>query len=150
MNGTKRKCSEAVAADTTSHPDDHLCNSAIHYCDVRCPCCQYFCDKAYGHADLHRTSHGNMKDTYFVSDSQAVDIGDRKYTAGEQGVAEMCPFFCSKMGRGHVHFMPCQHKANTCIYTTSDGKKKVGKEKKRSISLSSAYFVAHPQLQVKQ
>ncbi|KAG9407364.1 hypothetical protein AC1031_002095 [Aphanomyces cochlioides] len=123
MNGTKRKCSEAVAADTTSHPDDHRCNSAIHYCDVRCPCCQYFCDKAYGHADLHRTSHGNMKDTYFVSDSQAVDIGDRKYTAGEQGVAEMCPFFCSKMGRGHVHFMPCKHKANTCVYTTSDGRK---------------------------
>ncbi|CAK4544199.1 unnamed protein product [Aphanomyces euteiches] len=123
MNGTKRKCSEVLSANTTSHFDYHRCNSTIHYCDARCPCCQYFCDKEYGHDGLHRTSHGNMKDTYFVSDSQAVDIGDRKYTAGEQGVAEMCPFFCSKMGRGHVHFMPCQHKANTCIYTTSDRRK---------------------------
>ncbi|CAK4684940.1 unnamed protein product [Aphanomyces euteiches] len=123
MNGSKRKCSSVVAASETSHPDRHRCNSVVHYCKERCPCCQYFCDKAYGHDGLHRTSHGNMKNTYFVSDSQEVDVGERKYTAGEQGVAEMCPFFCSKMGRGHIHFMPCQHKADPCIYTASDGRK---------------------------
>ncbi|RHY24079.1 hypothetical protein DYB25_007661, partial [Aphanomyces astaci] len=124
MNGSKRKCSEMITASATSHTDttSHRCDSAIHYCDVRCPCCQYFCDKAYGHTDLHHTSHGNMKDTYFVSDTEAVDIQDRKYTAGEQGVAEMCPFFCSKMGRGHVHFMPCLHSANSCVYTSTDGR----------------------------
>ncbi|CAK4103689.1 unnamed protein product [Aphanomyces euteiches] len=123
MNGSKRKCSAVVAASETSHPDRHRCNGVVHYCKERCPCCQYFCDKAYGHDGLHRTSHGSMKNTYFVSDSQEVDVGERKYTAGEQGVAEMCPFFCSKMGRGHIHFMPCQHKADTCIYTASDGRK---------------------------
>ncbi|RHY20331.1 hypothetical protein DYB32_010056, partial [Aphanomyces invadans] len=122
MNGTKRKCSEMVDATATAHESGHGCNSAVHYCDVRCPCCQYFCDKAHGHQGLHRTSHGNMKDTYFVSDSEAVDVQDRKYTAGEQGVAEMCPFFCSKMGRGHVHFMPCRHTAATCVYTATDGR----------------------------
>ncbi|KAG9398758.1 hypothetical protein AC1031_014074 [Aphanomyces cochlioides] len=124
MSGYKRKCSAVVAADTTSHPGDHRCSSAIHYCDVRCPCCEYFCDKAYGHTDLHRTSHGILKDTCLMSYSQEVGIGEPKYnTAGEQVVAEMCPFFCSKMGRGHVHYMPCEHRASTCIYSTSDGRK---------------------------
>ncbi|CAK5231785.1 unnamed protein product [Aphanomyces euteiches] len=113
-----------VAADTTLHLGDHRCSSAIHYCDVRCPCCEYFCDKAYGHTDLHRTSHGIMKDTGLISYSQEVDIGEPKNNpAGEQVVAEMCPFFCSKMGRGHVHYKPCQHKASTCVYSALDGRK---------------------------
>ncbi|CAK4905753.1 unnamed protein product [Aphanomyces euteiches] len=113
-----------VAADTTLHLGDHRCSSAIHYCDVRCPCCEYFFDKAYGHTDLHRTSHGIMKDTGLISYSQEVDIGEPKNNpAGEQVVAEMCPFFCSKMGRGHVHYKPCQHKASTCVYSALDGRK---------------------------
>ncbi|KAH9124351.1 hypothetical protein LEN26_009727 [Aphanomyces euteiches] len=124
ISGYKRKCSAVVAADTTLHLGDHRCSSAIHYCDVRCPCCEYFCDKAYGHTDLHRTSHGIMKDTGLISYSQEVDIGEPKNNpAGEHVVAEMCPFFCSKMGRGHVHYMPCQHKASTCVYSALDGRK---------------------------
>ncbi|CAK4584294.1 unnamed protein product, partial [Aphanomyces euteiches] len=124
ISGYKRKCSAVVAADTTLHLGDHRCSSAIHYCDVRCPCCEYFCDKAYGHTDLHRTSHGIMKDTGLISYSQEVDIGEPKNNpAGEQVVAEMCPFFCSKMGRGHVHYKPCQHKASTCVYSALDGRK---------------------------
>ncbi|KAF0689153.1 Aste57867_19425 [Aphanomyces stellatus] len=124
MNGAKRACALVVPPAATTHAaDGHRCDRAVHYCDARCPCCRYVCDKPFGHTDLHRTPHGNMTETYFVSDGQTVDVAERRYAVGERGVAEMCPFFCSTMGRGHVHFMPCeQPTAETCVYAAADGR----------------------------
>ncbi|EQC37943.1 hypothetical protein SDRG_04960 [Saprolegnia diclina VS20] len=125
MNGGRKKCAAALPTGRLDHAGvDHQCTTAVHTCTVRCPCCQYYCEKAFGHADLHKTSHGNMKETYFVSDSASVDIDGRQYTAGERGVAEMCPFFCAKMGRGHVHYVTCDAtSAANCVYATSDGRR---------------------------
>ncbi|OQR93499.1 hypothetical protein ACHHYP_02498 [Achlya hypogyna] len=125
MNGGRKKCAVPVAAGCVDHAGTgHACDTAMHWCTARCPCCQYYCEKAEGHTDLHKTSHGNMKETYFVSDSAHVDVGGRQYAAGERGVAEMCPFFCSKMGRGHVHYVPCEHESPAaCVYATSDGRR---------------------------
>lgn len=53
---------------------------------------------------------GNMRHTFFVSDasqSQDIDVGERKYVRGERGLAETCDNYCSVMGRGHVHVLPC-------------------------------------------
>ncbi|KAF6266711.1 hypothetical protein COO60DRAFT_1632767 [Scenedesmus sp. NREL 46B-D3] len=75
-----------------------------------CPCCGYRCTKPHGHEDRHETQHGNMRNTYFVSDaaqSAEIDVGERKYVRGEQGMAETCDNYCSVMGRGHVHVLPC-------------------------------------------
>ena len=83
MNGNKRKCSRVMSAGLTAYGNDHGCDNNVHYCPARCPCCQYYCDKPVGHSDLHRTSHGNMKDTYFVSDATSVDIGGRQYVSGK-------------------------------------------------------------------
>jgi hypothetical protein len=56
------------------------------------------------------SSAGNMRNTCFVSDaaqSPEIDVGERKYVRGEQGLAEACDNYCSVMGRGHVHVLPC-------------------------------------------
>ncbi|RLN53297.1 hypothetical protein BBJ29_000457 [Phytophthora kernoviae] len=51
-----------------------------------------------------------MRHTYFIAKSNDIDIEDRKYCVGECGTAEMCNLFCTKVGRGHVHYLPCDSK----------------------------------------
>ncbi|KAG6591154.1 uncharacterized protein IUM83_11360 [Phytophthora cinnamomi] len=67
---------------------------------------------------LHATSHGNMRQTYFMAKTNDIDVEDRKYQVGERGIAEMCNLFCSKMGRGHTHYLSCESKDDEkCVYT---------------------------------
>ncbi len=82
---------------------------------MRCPACQYFCHLPYQHAGLHDTAHGNMRTVNFVSEDKDFEIGNREYTQGDSGVAEMCKVHCKAQGRGHIHFLPCQkHKNMLC------------------------------------
>ncbi|OQR88078.1 hypothetical protein THRCLA_10410, partial [Thraustotheca clavata] len=117
MNGTRKQCATKLGVGCFEHDENqHGCDANIHFCTERCPCCEYFCEKEFGHKGLHKTSHGNMKKAHFVSDTNAFDIGDKKYEAGETGVAEMCPYFCTQMGRGHIHYVPCSYNnADSCV-----------------------------------
>jgi uncharacterized protein YegL len=130
MNGARKKCTKKLPPGQQTHQGAHTCicdqsgdseeDSVIHYCDVRCPCCSYFCKKKFGHFGSHTTSHGNMRNTYFLSDAEEIDIEERKYKAGEQGIAEMCNLYCSKMGREHVHYLDCeQGSQDKCVYSGS-------------------------------
>ncbi|GLE10707.1 hypothetical protein PINS_up022924 [Pythium insidiosum] len=112
MNGSRRKCVMTIPRGQEVHDGPHSCvekaeesgvHELRHYCDVRCPCCLYYCQKEHGHGGNHKTTHGNMRNTYFLSDDPEIDIGERKYVAGEQGTAEMCNMYCAKMGRGPVY-----------------------------------------------
>ncbi|KAG7397438.1 hypothetical protein PHYBOEH_000717 [Phytophthora boehmeriae] len=123
MNGCKKQCAQILPCGSQDHGDlEHSCapqgrengtedeeqrQEAIHYCAVRCPSCDYYCNKEFGHMGLHTTSHGNMRQTYFMAKSNDIDIEDRKYRVGERGTAEMCNLFCTKIGRGHTHYLPC-------------------------------------------
>ncbi|KAE8984028.1 hypothetical protein PF011_g20941 [Phytophthora fragariae] len=136
MNGCKKQCICVVPGGRHDHePLEHSCVAptenaiefssmqTIHYCDVRCPCCDYYCNKPFGHMGLHDTSHGNMQRTYFLAKSNDIDLEDRKYQVGERGVAEMCNLFCTKMGRGHIHYLPCEGKGREhCVYTADASK----------------------------
>ncbi|GMF52254.1 unnamed protein product [Phytophthora fragariaefolia] len=94
---------------------------AIHYCDVRCPSCNYYCNKPFGHMGIHSTSHGNMQQTYFLAKGNDIDVAERKYRVGERGIAEMCNLFCTKMGRGHIHYLPCEGNGRVnCVYASKD------------------------------
>ncbi|OQS06019.1 hypothetical protein THRCLA_01913 [Thraustotheca clavata] len=117
MTRLHKKCATKLGVGCFDHNGTkHACDTNIHYCDEQCPCCGYYCEKEFGHNGLHKTSHGNMKHAFFVSDTNAFDIDDKKYEAGEVGVAEMCPYFCTQMGRGHVHYLPCSHSsAESCV-----------------------------------
>ncbi|CAI5700583.1 unnamed protein product [Peronospora effusa] len=130
MNGSRKKCTKLLPPNQKMHQGAHTCicdssddednDQTIHYCDVRCPCCSYFCKKKFGHFDSHTTSHGNMRNTYFLSDAEEIDIEERKYKTGELGIAEMCNLYCSKMGREHIHYLDCEqgHK-DKCVYSGS-------------------------------
>ncbi len=75
--------------------------------------------------------HGNMRDTYFVSEDNGIDLQDLKYVSGETGVAEMCNLFCSKLGRVHVHFIPCEKaSASQCVHGGGGNEKRRHSSKK--------------------
>ncbi|EEY54237.1 uncharacterized protein PITG_07840 [Phytophthora infestans T30-4] len=133
MNGCKKHCTLVVPSGEMNHNGvDHSClaqstgegdQNTVHYCDVRCPSCSYYCNKHFGHMGLHATSHGNMRQTYFMAKGKDIDIEDRKYQVGERGIAEMCNLFCAKMGRGHPHYYPCESKGDEkCVYTSGANK----------------------------
>ncbi|KAF1782247.1 von Willebrand factor, type A [Phytophthora cactorum] len=95
MNGSRKKCTKLLPPGQKMHQGSHTCiceqrdedseDQTIHYCDVRCPCCSYFCKKQYGHFGSHSTSHGNMRNTYFLADAEEIDIEERKYKAESWG-----------------------------------------------------------------
>ncbi|RLN44559.1 hypothetical protein BBJ28_00012503 [Nothophytophthora sp. Chile5] len=127
MNGQKKPCAHVLPSGKQDHEGaGHSCivecgeeaEETMHYCAAHCPCCDYYCSKDYGHMELHKTSHGNMRQTFFVARSSDIDLEDRKYQVGERGTAEMCNLYCSKMGRGHIHYLKCnQGTAESCVYT---------------------------------
>ncbi|EQC38123.1 hypothetical protein SDRG_04553 [Saprolegnia diclina VS20] len=127
MDGLRKKCSVPFREGCIDHEGkDHLCDAKVHTCDVRCPCCNYYCTKVYGHKGMHAATHGGMVNTTFVmhDDQEAKLDGDCKYVAGDAGSAEMCPFFCTKLGRGHVHYVLCTHSsADACTYAAKDGRR---------------------------
>ncbi|KAL4167153.1 hypothetical protein KRP22_012640 [Phytophthora ramorum] len=132
MNGSKKQCARVLGSGEQSHSDaEHSClaqsssdeANTVHYCDVRCPSCSYYCNKHHGHMGLHATSHGNMQKTHFLAKDKDIDIDDRKYQVGERGIAEMCNVFCTKMGRGHLHYLPCEGNGREkCVYTADASK----------------------------
>ncbi|KDO27333.1 hypothetical protein SPRG_07580 [Saprolegnia parasitica CBS 223.65] len=115
-NAFRKKCNVKIQVNCVEHNGKpHRCDANVHTCDARCPRCNYYCTKAYGHEGAHATTHGTM--------ALAMD-GCRSSGARDwrQGVAETCPFFCSKLGRGHVHYVPCSHTSvDACTYAAMDG-----------------------------
>lgn len=110
QNGKKKDCCIPIPPWEEQHegPHRHTLNpDVVHLCDVRCPLCGYFCHHPKGHAGLHDTAHGNMRNVHFASESPEIDILDSKYAWGESGMAEMCQIHCKARGRGHIHLRKC-------------------------------------------
>ncbi|KAG8713473.1 hypothetical protein FRC09_018673 [Ceratobasidium sp. 395] len=111
-----------------SGPHTHGMESDVfHFCDTRCPNCEYFCtlplsmltsrisnqnNKCYslGHTQrLHETSHGSMAATKWVvegSDSNPVyELRGRKFGSGDEGAPMLCSLVCASQGRrAHVDY----------------------------------------------
>eukprot|EP01119_Soliformovum_irregulare_P015879 TRINITY_DN4538_c0_g1_i3.p1 TRINITY_DN4538_c0_g1~~TRINITY_DN4538_c0_g1_i3.p1 ORF type:complete len:2418 (+),score=551.37 TRINITY_DN4538_c0_g1_i3:532-7785(+) len=127
-NGDRKTCCHRIQPKHKHHDGPHvhtLDETNVHWCDQRCPSCGYFCEKEYNHSEpLHKTSHGNMRNSYFISDSENIDLGERKYVVGESGSAEMCMMFCKTLGRGHIHITPCDaDKEAECTHAAVDGRR---------------------------
>ncbi|MCO5576995.1 hypothetical protein L7F22_030816 [Adiantum nelumboides] len=122
----RKGCCLMVPPFMCSHKGSHTHSTnvnVLHYCNVRCPACDYYCQLPFGHAGLHKTAHGNMRKMRFVAEVEEIDVQDRKYVRGESGVAEMCMMHCKARGRGHTHLAPCPEKAGSgcCIEKLYDG-----------------------------
>ncbi|KAL2635735.1 hypothetical protein R1flu_007214 [Riccia fluitans] len=110
QSGVRKSCCKEIPPFQTEHEGPHshsLKENIVHFCDIKCPACGYFCTEPIGHAGLHNTVHGNMRNTTFFSDSEKIETVDRTYAWGESGAAEMCNMHCKKQGRGHLHLVLC-------------------------------------------
>ncbi|CAE6410609.1 unnamed protein product, partial [Rhizoctonia solani] len=96
----------AHAHDTGENP--------FHFCDVRCPNCEYLCGLPFGHGQqLHDTSHGSMITTQWVlqpdrDDTDPVyELQGRKFGSGDDGAPMLCNLVCAAQGR-HAHIDYCR------------------------------------------
>jgi len=113
QNGHREKCCVVIPAGETSHRGRHLHTEkedAVHYCEEKCPTCDYYCNKAYAHQDEHDCKHGNMTagGARLVASEEDFAVGERMYGRGESAKAEMCDMLCRTLGRGHVHLQKCR------------------------------------------
>ena len=114
--GKKLACLQKIAPFEKEHEGDHSCTTKakVHFCKDKCPTCENICDKPYDHVttedNLHHTAHGNMTKCYFICNQEDFNVGDHKYTIGEEAVAEFCHMFCNSLGRGHIHVIECPGK----------------------------------------
>eukprot|EP00438_Fugacium_kawagutii_P020946 Skav211837 [mRNA] locus=scaffold305:669633:690103:- [translate_table: standard] len=87
QNGVRKGCCKVVPPKSRQHEGGHIHSSTenlVHYCDVKCPTCGYYCTLPWEHSGEHDTRHGNMRRTYFVSDEDVFTVGSRKYAPSER------------------------------------------------------------------
>ncbi|ETN98197.1 hypothetical protein RFI_39318 [Reticulomyxa filosa] len=119
-NGKKYNCSQLLPKYKEVHDGTHKCTETVHTCQSTCRACGYYCTKPFGHNGRHHTEHGNMlHSTFMVEDDKSVEFYEkndrdivRVYTTGDTAEAEICDFFCEKMGRGHFHLIKCNRHLN--------------------------------------
>ncbi|RHZ44791.1 hypothetical protein Glove_709g38 [Diversispora epigaea] len=109
------KCKIKIPPNSFEHDGKHSHdeNSSVHFCDVQCKYCEYYCTLPYGHTQpLHETSHGNMIQTVFTSDDdKTFEYGGHKLKSGDHGTFIMCNLHCKDAGR-HRHIDYCQNGSN--------------------------------------
>ncbi|KAJ1300986.1 hypothetical protein OPQ81_003410 [Rhizoctonia solani] len=90
--------------------------NAFHYCNERCPSCQYLCTLPLGHPQqLHETSHGSMTTTQWAiqgtSQDARYELNGRNFGIGDEGAPMLCHLVCSAQGR-HAHIDFCREPDN--------------------------------------
>ncbi|KAG9090109.1 hypothetical protein FRC06_001223 [Ceratobasidium sp. 370] len=102
---------------THTGPHTHSTDADVfHYCDTRCPNCEYLCTLPLGHPQqLHETSHGSMTATKWVvegDDANPVyELQGRKFGSGDEGAPMLCSLVCAAQGR-HAHIDYCRDPNN--------------------------------------
>ncbi|CAE6410576.1 unnamed protein product [Rhizoctonia solani] len=89
---------------------------AFHYCNIRCPSCQYLCTLPLGHPQqLHETSHGSMTTTQWAiqgtNQDARYELNGRNFGIGDEGAPMLCHLVCSAQGR-HAHIDFCREPDN--------------------------------------
>ncbi|QRV98718.1 E3 ubiquitin-protein ligase TRIP12 [Ceratobasidium sp. AG-Ba] len=102
---------------THTGPHTHSTDDDIfHFCDTRCPNCEYLCTLPLGHPQqLHETSHGSMIATRWVvegDDANPIyELQGRKFGSGDEGAPMLCSLVCAAQGR-HAHIDYCRDPDN--------------------------------------
>jgi hypothetical protein len=106
-------CVLRIPKNKLRHDGSHVHSKArevFHFCETRCPYCQYVCQLPLGHAQEHSTSHGSMEQTTWAidGDDDAVrEIQGRKFSSGDSGAPMLCSMVCKELGR-HAHIAFCR------------------------------------------
>ncbi|KIJ64834.1 hypothetical protein HYDPIDRAFT_111462 [Hydnomerulius pinastri MD-312] len=108
------KCIKPIPPGATKHKGSHnhsLDKKVVHFCEMRCENCGYFCTLPLGHPQQeHETRHGSMSRTRWTVDGPddvPLEIEGRKFSTNDEGAPMMCNLVCQTMGR-HVHIDYCR------------------------------------------
>ncbi|KAI8847355.1 hypothetical protein BC829DRAFT_477350 [Chytridium lagenaria] len=108
--GKRLKCYKVILPGQTKHEGVHShCENDFHFCEMKCPFCNYFCTLPIGHRQEHSTSHGNMSRTKFtLADGDGdFEYENQKFSSGDSGIAFLCSMYCKQLGRhSHIDFCP--------------------------------------------
>lgn len=126
----RRKCQEIIKSGEISHEKPHhICGSAKHFCESRCPDCNCLCDQPVRHSGFHSSNtHRNKEYSNYISIEEAfskvIQENGKKQTviflAGEAASPEMCDQYCITKGRGHSHPLICKG-GDLCLEKTNKG-----------------------------
>ncbi|CAB4409761.1 unnamed protein product [Rhizophagus irregularis] len=101
----KLKCSKKIPPNKFEHDGPHI-HDDFHFCDVKCPFCEYYCILPYGHPQKHDTKHGNMIQTEFTAENDEFEYKGYKLRIG---IKELLYYVvCKELGR-HRHIDYCQN-----------------------------------------
>ncbi|KAF9231332.1 hypothetical protein BU15DRAFT_68422 [Melanogaster broomeanus] len=110
----RSKCIKLIPPGATMHIGTHshsVDEKVVHFCQVRCKDCDYFCTSPFGHPQQeHDTRHGSMSRTHWIvdgADDVCLEIDGRKFSTNDEGAPMMCSLVCQAMGR-HVHIDYCR------------------------------------------
>ncbi|KAF8289765.1 hypothetical protein DL93DRAFT_2069130 [Clavulina sp. PMI_390] len=116
------RCVVPIPPNDLYHSGEHthsLKAPVFHFCEVRCPSCQYFCTLPLGHPqDLHETSHGSMERSMWAvdqkgSDQGGIEIQGHHFSSGDSGAPMLCSVVCSSRPR-HIHIDYCRAIGGAC------------------------------------
>ena len=119
----RKECKVEIPPNELSHlGKEHSCKSPKHYCGFQCKQCEYFCNNLYGHKDVHKCYHGNIKNSsIYISDATSknpfaiINKDNRNYrlTEGEKAEIFTCDDYCKQQGQGHIHFYESDKEINS-------------------------------------
>jgi len=106
-------CVRRIPKHKIRHDGAHvhsLKKDVFHFCETRCPYCQYICSLPLGHAQEHSTSHGFMEQTTGEIDGDGdtvQEVQGRKFSSGDSGAPMLCSMVCKGLGQhAHIAFCP--------------------------------------------
>ncbi|PKY22475.1 hypothetical protein RhiirB3_503321, partial [Rhizophagus irregularis] len=99
------ECNKKIPPNEFKHTGNHTHNdNGFHYCDTKCPFCEYYCTLPYGHAQIHDTRHGNMTQTELDNE---FDYAGHRLRVGDQGTFVLC-----NLASRHRHIDYCKNEKN--------------------------------------
>ena len=127
---SKNPCVVPINDSGISHEGPHYCGH-IHFCSNRCPCCDAFCNKQLVFVKDKRLritefkSHKGLCNTDAHQTAKNLTIENSLGYTEASCKGEWCGNVCNRLGRGHLHLVPCKtHNFCTGRHTmTSSGQR---------------------------
>ncbi|XP_062519668.1 uncharacterized protein LOC134194733 [Corticium candelabrum] len=112
-------CVVSVNSTEILHEGPHYCGQ-IHFCNNRCPCCDAFCNKRLvpGKDKLQHITefkdHEGLCNTDAHQTAKKLTIENSLGYTEASSEGEWCGNVCLRLGRGHLHLVPCKSDKNIC------------------------------------
>ena len=112
-------CVVPIYRSGISHEGPHFCGQT-HLCGKRCPCCDAYCSKRLVSVEDVRqritqfTNHEGLCNTDAHQTAKNLRIKNSLGYTEASCEGEWCGNVCIRLGRGHLHLVPCQEENMIC------------------------------------